>query len=248
MDEERALRNSFAELAARAAEGSYYTYSDFLTLAEQDTLQSMQLPTAFTLTGGYDGAERRIAVFGSEQKFGYHPEPPLAYIRIAVRAPRFAEPLSHRDYLGSILGLGLERDVTGDILPAENEAYLICLDTVADFIAESLVKVRHTDVECTRISELPPVSVPEPVECTVFAASERADALCAAVWGLSRSESESLFSAKLVFADARLVTAPDARLRPGASVSVRGHGKFIYCGISKTTRKGRLCVNIKKYV
>ena len=192
MDEERALRNSFAELAARAAEGSYYTYSDFLTLAEQDTLQSMQLPTAFTLTGGYDGAERRIAVFGSEQEFGYHPEPPLAYIRIAVRAPRFAEPLSHRDYLGSILGLGLERDVTGDILPAENEAYLICLDTVADFIAESLVKVRHTDVECTRISELPPVSVPEPVECTVFAASERADAL-ARRYGDSRAVKANRF-------------------------------------------------------
>lgn len=247
MDAERALRNNFAELAARASDGSYYTYSDFLTLAEQDTLLGMRLPVPVALCGGYEGAERRIAVFGSEDDFGYPPEPPLAFIKIEPLSPKFAEALTHRDYLGSILGLGLERDVTGDILPADGASYLVCLDTAADFIAENLTKVRHTDVRCTRIDTLPAISLPTPQQTNVFAASERADAICAAVFGLSRSESEQLFARKLIFVNARLTEAPDARLAPGAVVSVRGHGKFIYCGIEKTTRKGRLCVTVKKY-
>lgn len=247
MDEERALRNNFSELAARADNGSYYTYSDFLALAEQDILLGMRLPVPVSLCGGYDGAERRVAVFGSEDDLGYPPEPPLAFIKIEPLSPRFAEPLTHRDYLGSILGLGLERDVTGDILPSDGAAYIICLDQTADFIAENLTKVRHTDVKCTRLDVLPDVTVPKPQEMSVFAASERADAICAAVFGLSRSESEQLFARKLIFVNARLTEAPDARLAPGATVSARGHGKFIYCGIEKTTRKGRLCVTVKKY-
>lgn len=83
MDEERALKNSFSELAARAYDGSYYTYSRFLTLAEQNTLLGMTFPIAVSLDGGYDGAERRIAVFGSEDDLGYAAEPPLAFIEIA---------------------------------------------------------------------------------------------------------------------------------------------------------------------
>ena len=247
MDEERALKNSFSELAARAYDGSYYTYSRFLTLAEQDTLLGMTFPISVSLDGGYDGAERRIAVFGSEDDLGYAAEPPLAFIEIAPVSEKFAEPLTHRDHLGSVLGLGLDRSVTGDIQVCGSTAYAVCLDEIADFIIENLKKVRHTDVKCRRLDALPPITVKLPDESTVIAASERADAIVAAVFGLSRSESERFFAAGTVFADARLVTSPDACLRPGCTVSVRGKGKFIYTGISGGTRKGRLRLTVRIY-
>ena len=188
MDEERALKNSFSELAARAYDGSYYTYSRFLTLVEQNTLLGMTFPIAVSLDGGYDGAERRIAVFGSEDDLGYAAEPPLAFIEIAPVSEKFAEPLTHRDHLGSVLGLGLDRSVTGDIQVCGSTAYAVCLDEIADFIIENLKKVRHTDVKCRRLDALPPITVKLPDESTVIAASERADAIVAAVFGLSRSE------------------------------------------------------------
>lgn len=235
------------ELAQRAADGYYYTYSNFLTLAEQDTLQSLKLPTAATLVGGFEGAERCIAVFGDEAELGYPPEPPLVFVKITPLSEKFAEELSHRDYLGSILGLGLEREVTGDILRDGHTAYLACLSSIAGVIANDLTKVRHTDVSCTVIPDAPEVALPRPEATTIFAASERADAVCAAVFGLSRSESAELFSRRLVFSNARLIEHPDAHLDIGARISVRGYGKFIYLGISKTTRRGRLCLEIAKF-
>lgn len=137
--------------------------------------------------------------------------------------------------------------MTGDIQVCGSTAYAVCLDEIADFIIENLKKVRHTDVKCRRLDALPPITVKLPDESTVIAASERADAIVAAVFGLSRSESERFFAAGTVFADARLVTSPDARLRPGCTVSVRGKGKFIYTGISGGTRKGRLRLTVRIY-
>lgn len=236
------------ELAQRAADGCYYTYSNFLTLAEQDVLQSLKLPMGVTLEGGFDGAERRMAIFGNEEDFGYPPESPIVFIKAEPLAEKFAEDLSHRDILGSVLGLGLEREVTGDILQDGHTAYIACLDSIAVFIAENLLRIKHTDVRCTVISSAPDVAVKKPQETTVFAASERADAVCAAAFGLSRSESAELFARKLVFSNAKLIEHPDARLDNGAKISVRGYGKFIYLGVSKTTRRGRLCINIAKYI
>ena len=247
MDLTKALKNSFTELGERAYAGCYYTYSDFLTVAEQDILLSLRLPVRVSLNGGYEGAERRIAVFGSEEDFGYSEPSPIAYVKAEPISQKYAEPLTHRDCLGSVTGLGLRRDVTGDILISGGAAYIICLDSIADFIAENLTKIRHTDVRCTRIDSLPPISVSLPDESTVFVSSERADALVSAVYALSRSESERLFSQKLVFADARLVGDPDARIKPGSTVSVRGHGRFIYEGIARTTKKGRFCVTVRAY-
>lgn len=246
MDLQKALQNSFSELAGKAADG-YYTYSDFLTLAEQDVLLSMRLPVRVTLWGGYEGAERRIAIFGSKEEMGYSEPPPIAYIKAEPLSQKFAEPLAHRDCLGAVTGLGLRRDVTGDILVSDGAAYIVCLDSIADFIVENLTKIRHTDVSCCRIGELPPLSVSLPDAKAVFVPSERADALVSAVFGISRSESERLFRQKLVFADSKLVPDPDARMRAGCIVSVRGHGRFIYEGISKTTKKGRLCVSVRLY-
>ena len=82
---------------------------------------------------------------------------------------------------------------------------------------------------------------------TVFSSSERADAVVAAVLNISRNESEKLFSQKLVFSDSKLIEKPDMTLKEGSIVSVRGHGRFLYCGISKTTKKGRFCIKIQMY-
>ncbi len=246
METDKILQNHFLDLAEKAS-GGYYTYSSFLSLAEQDLLLKTKTPIGKSLFGGYENAERKIAVFGSEEDFGYTEEAPIACLKIEPRMQKYADALSHRDFLGSVIGLGLERDVTGDIIIHENVGYMFCLDSIADFIAENLTKVRRTDVKCTRVPAPPTETLALPEERAFFVASERLDGVISAVFTLSRSESQKLFGQKLVFLDSKLCENPDAHIPEGATISVRGYGRFIYTGIAKTTKKGRLCINARVY-
>ncbi len=246
MENDKILQNHFLDLAEKAS-GGYYTYSSFLSLAEQDLLLKTKTPVGKSLFGGYENAERKLAVFGSEAEFGYTEEPPVVCLKIEPRMQKYADALSHRDFLGSVIGLGLERDVTGDIIIHENVGYMFCLDTIADFIAENLTKVRRTDVKCTRVPAPPTETLALPEERAFFVASERLDGVISAVFNLSRSESLKLFGQKLVFLDSKLCENPDAHIPEGATVSVRGYGRFIYTGIAKTTKKGRFCINARVY-
>lgn len=78
-------------------------------------------PRSVPAYGGFDGAERVMVAFGPA------PEPadyPITCLHIAPKQEKFAEELTHRDYLGTLMGLGLERRVLGDILPCGKGAYL----------------------------------------------------------------------------------------------------------------------------
>ena len=245
MDNDKILENHFRDLAEQSASGCYYTYSSFLSLAEQDLLLKTRLGAS--LFGGYENAERKLAVFGSEDAFGYTEEAPIVCLKIEPLMQKYADALTHRDFLGSVIGLGLERDVTGDIIIYENVGYMFCLENIADFIAENLTKVRRTDVRCARVDSPPTASIALPEERAFFVASERADAVIAAIYGFSRSECQKLFGQKLVFINSKLCEDPDARIPENATVSVHGSGRFVYTGIAKTTRKGRLCINARVY-
>ncbi|MBQ7290251.1 MAG: hypothetical protein IJW76_00810 [Clostridia bacterium] len=244
MEDDKILQNHFLDLAEKAS-GGYYTYSGFLSLAEQDMLLKTKTAVQKSLFGGYENAERKIAVFGSEEDFGYAEEAPIVCLKIEPRMQKYADALSHRDFLGSVIGLGLERDVTGDIIIHENVGYMFCLERIADFIAENLTKVRRTDVKCERVPSPPTETLALPEERAFFVASERLDGVVSAIFSLSRSESQKLFGQKLVFINSKLCMDPDTHIPEGATVSVRGYGRFIYSGVAKTTKKGRLCINAR---
>ena len=77
----------------------------------------------------------------------YDWEYPISALKITPAYPKFAERLGHRDILGSLMQLGIDRCKLGDILVGEQEAYLLCEETVADYFAEHLEKIRHTLVK-----------------------------------------------------------------------------------------------------
>lgn len=247
MENDKILKDHLSDLARRARDGSYYTYSNFLSLAEQDMLLKMETDIRFSLFGGYENAERKLAVFGSEDDFGYTEDAPIVCIKIEPRMQKYAEKLSHRDFLGSVVGLGLERDVTGDIIIHENVGYMFCLDSISLFITENLMKVRKTQVKCQVVAAPPVETLALPDEQAFFVASERLDGVISAVFGLSRSESAKLFGQKLVFCDSKLCENADRLIPENSIISIRGYGRFIYCGIAKTTKKGRLCINARVY-
>ena len=134
-DEERHLKNRFFELDARGG------CSDFLTPAQQQILARTGL--VWTLDGGHPEAERQVAVFG-EGGAG------IACLEIAPLSEKFAGEVSHRDFLGALMGLGIRRETMGDIVLVGKTGYLFCFESVADFILTELTEVGRTRVKVAR--------------------------------------------------------------------------------------------------
>ena len=237
------------DLCRRNEKTGLWQYSAFLSPAEQDQLlcSPEMAEFSFRLYGGYEAAERKILAAGSEPESG-PPEWPLCTIAVTPKSDRFAEALTHRDYLGAILGLGMERSVIGDLLVRDNRAWVICLSAVSELLVSSLTQVRRTAVIAERTGPDVPELQPRYAALRINVASERLDVVTAAFAGVSRGEADKLFRAEKVFVNGRVVTDRSAHLKPGDILSVRGVGKTVYDGIEHETRKNRLWVCLRKYV
>lgn len=245
MDEELQLKKRFEELYNRSYNNGCYTYTDFLTLAQQDILVKSLPKNGYSFWGGYENAERKIACFGSEEICGYADTPPVYCVKIEPLRQKFADALTHRDFLGSLMALGIKREALGDIIVFENTGYLFCLETITPYIVENCVSVRHTSVSCAVVDKPPVESVKLPDESETVTASLRCDAVIAAVYKLSRSESQKLFEQKLVFINSANCLNASQSLNENDLVSVRGKGRFIFCGKVLTTKKGRMRISVR---
>ncbi|MGN0520355.1 MAG: YlmH/Sll1252 family protein [Candidatus Fimenecus sp.] len=247
LDTDIALQKRFTELSDRADTRQMLVYSDFLNLHEQGVLQSAKIRAPYVLLGGHPSAERKVICFGTEDAVKAAENAPFILLKIAPAAPKFADPLTHRDFLGSILALGLRREMVGDILLFDNSGYAFCMESIAAFLADNLDRVRHTTVRVTLADALPNALTAEPETQSVIVASERLDAVLSAVFRLSRGEAQKLIGAERVFMDSCTVTRTDIVLKSNCIISARGYGRFRYCGTERKTKKGKLRVAVQIY-
>lgn len=136
--EEQQLEKHFRDLARTAYQRGIAVFSDFLNLNELNIFQSLRPEFSYLKMesfGGYELAERQIVVFCPEAPV-FYADYPICCLKITPLNVKFAESLNHRDYLGAILNLGLERTCLGDILVEDDAAYLFCLERMEDFIRE----------------------------------------------------------------------------------------------------------------
>ncbi|MBR5544601.1 MAG: hypothetical protein IKU66_03930 [Clostridia bacterium] len=234
----------FQELADRSNAKGYAIYSDFLGIAEISELCAVRFSVPVTLWGGYDNAERCIVCFGDREYFNDNNDYPTNCILIKPVNQKFADTLSHRDFLGSLMGLGIRREVLGDIIISENCGYLFCLETIADYIIENLTQVKHTTVECSVTKEIPQDALPQPENREIIVSSERLDVIVSAIYKMSRSQVLPIFHTEKIFVNGAVKTSPSATLNVGNKVSVRGFGRFIYNGVLRHTKKDRLVISV----
>lgn len=166
-----------------------------------------------------------------------------------VKGSDFRE-LTHRDYLGSILGLGLERDAVGDILIPDAHGAILLTDTrVGDFLLTALTKVATDTVKVSRVPEGTPLAGTrrlQPISDTV--ASERLDCVVAALCNLSREKAQMAVRSGLCELDYEAVEDCSATVVAPAVISVRGYGKFAVHAFDGTTKKGRVRLVAGKYI
>lgn len=235
-------KKRFNELYERAYERGYAVFTDFLNLDEQSILEGEYLPCV--KFGGYDNAERLVAGFGENISLEAFP---ISLVRIMPSSPKFADRLSHRDFLGALMNLGIKRELLGDIVIHENTAYLFCLESISQYICDTLDRVRHTTVKCTVIDALPENAVEPPRESEINVSSQRVDVLVAAVYKLSRKNCSLLFHSDKVFINSRLCQNPSHQVAEGDIISVRGYGRFQLCSQLRTTKKNREVLGVRIY-
>ncbi len=224
-------------------------FTDFLNLNELHMVNSRsyrELGITLQTGGGYEFAERQIAAFIPDA-LSFDWEYPIACLHVQAKSPRFSEKLSHRDYLGSILGLGLERSVLGDILVEEAGAYVFCLKRMSGYLMENLCSVRHTPVLTTMVTDPENFPVPHlvPVQGTV--ASCRLDCLIALAFRASRSSIVPLIEGGQVFVNGRMTTSNGYAPKEGDIISVRKMGRFQFDHVGGTSKKGRQQVFLYRY-
>ena len=227
--------------------------TDFLT--PQQRLRSLDLlrlagagAGTYVCTGGYPDAERQVLLFLPDWLDAETAETisPIRCLRASFRAEK---PLSHRDFLGSLMGMGIVREKVGDILAGPGSADIIVLDTVADFLLQSWNSAGRAKLTVTAI-ELRNIHIPQ-VQCQEVrdtVSSLRLDAVASTGFKMARGKAADLITSGRVQVNWMECTKADKPLTEGDTVSARGFGKFRLAEVGGTTKKGRISVTLLRYV
>ena len=238
------------ELANLSYQRDIVTFSDFLNLNEQNMVSSLkrQFPQiVMEIFGGYENAERQMVAFHPDA-LAFTWEYPIDCLKIEPKAIKFSQSLTHRDYLGALLNLGIERSVIGDIVVQEKAAWFFCQNKMTDFFLDNLCRVRHTNILITKVDDPDKLPCPKLEAINGTCASVRLDSLISLAFKASRSSMVSYIEGGQVFVNGKLITSNGYEPKEGDIISVRGKGRFIFDGMSHQTKKGRCGVRILRYI
>lgn len=248
--EELMLQKRLIELSRLSHQRGIVTYSDFLNLNELNILHTIpknELYTAYELFGGYECSERQMAAFLPDA-LCYEYFYPISALKVEPLQKKFSEPLSHRDYMGAILNLGIDRSKIGDILVQEDSAILFVHESLENFIKTELVRVRHTSVIAKTVDMHEFTYHPSIEEKRGTVASLRLDSLLALAFSASRSRLTAYIENGKVFVNGKLITSNGYQVKEDDIISVRGLGRFQYKELLSQTKKGRYYIVIHLYV
>lgn len=244
------LKKRLLDLADLSYQNNMFTFSAFLSLHEQQLVEEICKENPFvtvTLAGGHEDCERRMARFGNKEELGYEEEFPIRCIKIEPLIVKFADALTHRDFLGAVMKLGIERNTIGDIFVDGKSAYLYCHQKIAEYLLTELDQVKHTHVKCRIVDPAEEMPAAKPVEKEVLVSSVRIDGVIAKVYNISRTESLELFRTGRIFVNGKLMENNSYGLKSDDHVTARGFGKFIFKQEVYKTKKEKLRILIEKY-
>ena len=236
----------FAHIFDMAMKLDHYplpVYGDFLSENSLSELSKRVqfLPTEPVLFGGFDDAERKMVGFVPDYE---EPQFPISVLKLSFRS---AKTLTHRDFLGSILGLGIKREKCGDIIINDDCAYVFLAEDIASFVKNNLTKVGREGVR-TETVPFSEINVPKkefkPIDGTV--SSLRLDAVISLFAGKGRGKASEMISAGLVFVNGICAEKSDLRLSDGDVISLRGKGKATL-SVGGTSKKDRIFITLNSW-
>ncbi len=249
--EERILLTQIAQKAEAAAQKGYLTCTKFLDMHEHAMAARLLRELGGVRAqfwGGYDHAERQILFFLPDWMETL-PEEGEDCPMTAIRCLRHkGDTLTHRDYLGSLMGLGLRRDGIGDILVGEHGADMIVLKEIAPYLLTQYTKAGRKSLQ---VEEIPLNQLIVPEEKVTMlrdtVASMRLDAITASLFRLSRAKAADAIRAGKVFVNQQECMRPDKEVQEKDRITLRGTGRGEVDAILGESKKGRIVVSLKRF-
>ena len=250
--EERLLFAKALDQALFAMKRRQPAFTDFMDRAKcarfAERMQGIR-DLNVTLFGGTEDCERQMMGFSLAEEELAAEEFPIKILKIRRKSKKFGQTdLSHRDYLGSILGLGIDRGKVGDILVEEDAAVCFVSEEISQYICAVLEQVSKTAViaEETEGTEAIPVRQTEKRRITV--ASLRLDAVAGEVFHLARGKAQTLIGAEKAQVNWNVITNTSHLLKEGDMVSLRGFGRFRVGEVGGRTKKDRIGLEVERYI
>ncbi len=260
--EEKLLIAKIEDKARSCSENFMITCSDFLDMHERSVVSGIRLQYSdvkMIFYGVFDGAERTVAVFLPEyveaenenelrEYFKENPQAnPLAVI--SVEKDKFSPDLGHRDYLGALMGLGIRRELTGDISVSEKGCKMVVSEKIAQFITENMSKAgrgtlraeiipAHLASDSTKSSGVPD---------SFTVSSMRLDSVVKNAFRVSRGDAVAAIEGGTVFVNDVECIKPDRKISGGDKIVFRRKGRIIVDDCSAVSKKGRVIVEIRKF-
>ena len=249
MNEQELCKKRLIDLSKQANRKGIVLFSDFLNLNELNIYHQCEklFETKTESFGGIPYAERQIIAFIPDALY-YEWNYPIAAIQIEPVYPKFAEQLGHRDILGAMMNLGVDRAKLGDIFIDHNGGYyFFCEESMADYFIEQLDQIRHTVVTLHRVDASEFSFEQEMIEKEGIVTTNRLDSVIACVYKLSRSQALELIRAEKVFVNGKSSISSTYACKQGDIVSLRGYGRFIFDWEYGRTGKDRLKIKYQLY-
>lgn len=251
-DDQHLLLNRIEDLHQQALRRHMITATEFLDMAEGSTVMAYltQGHYSFKMWGGYEEAERKIALLypdhiGDTPDLSEH----LTFLKVILRDHRFVNTPGHRDYLGALMNLGIERRLLGDFIMQEQGCVIICVPHIADYLESQFTQVGPCQVSVDRIDTLSEVISERQfrrIKNTV--SSTRLDSLVKVCINISRGNSTGLIKSGKVFVNGLEITKVSYDVSEGSIISIRGYGKFRLTALGHLTKKNRRIIEIDQYI
>lgn len=254
---EKILKAHLEDLARRSIKSMMVTSSSFLSSIEADTLflgkkEGSILGCRCILFGGYEEAERRIAFFLPTESDVLIEEisvesNALSLIEYAYLSEKFVSVPTHRDVLGTLMSKGIERDTIGDILLDEHCAYVfVCKAGIESALSIDSIARQRVTAKIVPFSSCPTLLNKEAFTITV--ASIRLDLIVAESFHLSREKAKQFILAKKVHTSFHSNPQNDYSPKPLEKIYLEGSGKIVFLGEKGTSKKGKIILEMERYI
>jgi len=233
------------DLYRRNVNKNIVTCTGFLTPAEKQIIERNFTNKKIAFLGGVDSTERVRAFFLPD----YMDEVELEDYIVAFKANYSFKELTHRDFLGALLALGIERKCIGDIYIFEKEAYFFVTSDIAKFVKTNLDKVGSVGVKLKEVTfEEVKINEPDFKEINFTVPSLRLDSIIAGSIKESREKASGFIKEGIVLLNYLECNNVSKEVKEGDVFSVKGYGKFKVAEVGGVSKRGKIFVNVNKYI
>ena len=248
--EDKLLEAKLGDMADRCERYGCPVYSSFLDEHEcvvaEKWCGGLSSDFGWILNGGFADARRKmLAVYPIYCSLPDEDDFPMKCLTFTYRKE---DKLTHRDFLGSFMGQRLKREVIGDIIVSEGETQTFVTEVAAKAILDSVTKIGRVGVKITDDVDFRLDAEQKYKEISGTVASLRLDCIVSLAANLSREKAAALIRSDKVEINHFPAASVSQELNEGDVLSIRGSGRYILSGIDGLTKKGRIHINLRKYI